>query len=1016
MFSLRKFGPLTATLVMLVLVAGALSLPAKSAVASVPEFDLMGAGLRGTATLTGTVFELHSDGATRIPVPGLLVRAKFQDVDGQNETVSSTITDSNGNYSITGFRSGSWAAVHISDSTNSPKVFANAYGYTQIRVGATSRQRDIRVYRLPAAAEGTLTATLLIPGGAPLSNATVRFTYLDAPGVSVPQATSSSLGVVRVSNLPVGNYSAEVEYGSESWLAFKLPNNLPFTIAANQTTTPTFTMPTKAAGLTQVSGKLLERFNNAAISGINVTLQNWYDNSDIFTAVTGADGSWSASQVRAGEYKVYYNNFSGPSWGPHVKPDSDLFTVPASGSLSLDPHYLTRLTSFNGSLSVTVRSEKNNKPLANSRVYIYMPKGDPWAFQETQTNASGRATFRNLAAGEYLVGASNKLAGEVLPDSVILENSRSRSATIFLPEGYGLNGTLRGQVKGPGGAPAANMMVSLEWSSPYFWGGCAGDGWGADDLTDENGYYEIPNALTGQAINLTVGNLDFGPLFGEHQRTLTLGSGTTILSDITLAAGYKLSGTVARSGGGALPSGLSIELYDTSASRTLMRFFNIGANGVISTKMLPNTPVKAFVRQLRCGPSEDEGITSGYLKKVGSDYVLTGSFSDATAITKPAGDVLGLGQIELAPGAEISGKVALSVNGEKVFRSQKEFFMVVYRNDGGTWTDVTKLFPGIVETWKDGGFSLKGLPAGSYRIGANDPNRTSMYETAFIGSSGTVSSLNSAKIFTLTTTAVRGQELVMTAKRPSGSLNGVAASNLRSDEFVNHKNLIDVSRASGSRGNYQVQVGEEFSGEWFFVDLEATGPSIAPAGRLYDAYSAGRISAFSANPNKVSGWYEVSTDGLLTIPGTDTFGSDFNSVVRDVSEKLVGWAESVSASGSFGGFGGFGALGGPSKPQIQKLPELSGKTRVGSVMRIDPGQWSGSPTPRVRVQWLRCTKPIREISVVRPRSCSLISGATKPNFTSTARDVGAFLSAQVKVSNSSGQFLIIVKATNKVRR
>jgi hypothetical protein len=973
----------------------------------------MGASLKGTATLSGTVFELDSDGVTRIPVAGLLVRAKFADDDDYNETIISTTTDANGNYSIAGFKSGSWAAVHLSDSVNSPKVFANAYGYTRVRVGANSRQRDIRVYRLPAAAEGTLNATLLIPGGAPLSNATGRFTYLDAPGVSIPDATSSSLGVVGVSNLPVGNYSAELEYGSERWLEFKLLRNLTFAITANQTTTITRTMLVNPAGTTQVSGKLLETSNNAGVSGVNVTVQGWWENSDVYTTVTASDGSWSVNQVRAGEYKAYYTEDRSDSWGAHVKPDSDIFTVPATGSLLLDPQYLTRLTEFTSSLSVTVRSETNNKPLANSRVYIYMPKGQPWAFQETRTNASGRATFTNLAAGTYTLGASNELAGEVLPDSVVVESSKSRSVTVFLPEGFGLNGTLKGQVKGPSGVPVANMSVSLEWSSPFFWGGCAGDGWGADDLTDENGYYEINNVLTGQPINLTVGNLDLGPIYGEQQRTLTLGSGITTLSDINLAAGFKLSGTVVRSGGGALPSGLSIELYDTSASRTLMRFFNIGSNGVISSKMLPDTPVKAFVRQLRCGPSEDEGVASGYLKKVGSEYVLTGSFSDATSITKPAGDTLSLGQIELSGGGEISGKVALLVDGERVFRSQKEFFMVVYQNDGGSWREVTKLFPGIVETWKDGSFSLKGLPPGEYKIGANEPNRSSIYEPAFIGVSGTVSSLNSAKTFTVTTAAVRGQELVMTARQPSGILNGLALNNLRSDEFVNHKNLIGISRASGSRGNYQVQVGEEFAGEWFYVDIESTGPSLASAASSFLIPFAGRLSAFSTEPNKVSGWYKVSTAGLLTVPGTDNFGNSFTSVVRDASEKLVGWAESAPASDGFGAFGG---LSGNAKPAVQKMPELSGKPRIGKTIRIDPGLWTGFPEPKVRVKWLRCSKAVKETALSRPRSCLPISGAKKKSFILTSRDLGSFLTAQVLVTNSSGKLRLIMKAARKVRR
>jgi hypothetical protein len=337
---------------------------------------------------------------------------------------------------------------------------------------------------------------------------------------------------------------------------------------------------------------------------------------------------------------------------------------------------------------------------------------------------------------------------------------------------------------------------------------------------------------------------------------------------------------------------------------------------------------------------------------------------------------------------------------------------VVYRENGSTWTNVSKLYPDVVNTRNDGSFNLRGLPAGRYKIGAHDPNRLSDYETAFIGVTGTVDNLGDAKEFNVSGTGTTsGQELVMTPQRPGSSLAAISLSSLTASQFAGYRNQFEVSRANGSSGDVQLIVGEEFAGEWFFVDLVSAGASIAPQAITPTLFSmSNQIQAFSGSPTTVSDWKQVSSSGLVTLTGTSAFSNSVKGAERDSANRLFGWADLTSA-GSGQGFGSASQL----MPKLIASPSLNGKTRVGQVLRIEAGIWSGTPTPKVRIQWLRCTNPVTITTVPKAPGCSVIKKAKSPRYKLKPRDVGFFITARVSGTNNFGKSFVTTATSRKTK-
>jgi hypothetical protein len=116
---------------------------------------------------------------------------------------------------------------------------------------------------------------------------------------------------------------------------------------------------------------------------------------------------------------------------------------------------------------------------------------------------------------------------------------------------------------------------------------------------------------------------------------------------------------------------------------------------------------------------------------------------------------------------------------------------------------------------------------------------------------------------------------------------------------------------------------------------------------------------------------------------------------------------------------GFGLAGAISTlpigfPQNTRAPTVSGSPVVGAAWAVDTGTWTGSPTPELRIFWLRCSAPIAAPFTTVPPNCSAIPGANSATYVVTMNDAGSYLTAQVSGNSSRGFALAGAIGTAKI--
>ena len=98
-------------------------------------------------------------------------------------------------------------------------------------------------------------------------------------------------------------------------------------------------------------------------------------------------------------------------------------------------------------------------------------------------------------------------------------------------------------------------------------------------------------------------------------------------------------------------------------------------------------------------------------------------------------------------------------------------------------------------------------------------------------------------------------------------------------------------------------------------------------------------------------------------------------------------------------------------PGLESDPYVSGTATSGQNVSLAASTWSGTPTPTLSYQWMRCTQFINSISSSKPASCSEISGEVATTYTLTASDVGKYVLIQITATNSAGTVIRLTAST-----
>lgn len=81
-------------------------------------------------------------------------------------------------------------------------------------------------------------------------------------------------------------------------------------------------------------------------------------------------------------------------------------------------------------------------------------------------------------------------------------------------------------------------------------------------------------------------------------------------------------------------------------------------------------------------------------------------------------------------------------------------------------------------------------------------------------------------------------------------------------------------------------------------------------------------------------------------------------------------------------------------PLLVGAPSVTGALRVGTKLRASPGAWTSGATIAFAYQWYRC-----DASIAR---CASVHGATKPTYTTVAKDSGRTVALSVRATDATG--------------
>jgi len=103
-----------------------------------------------------------------------------------------------------------------------------------------------------------------------------------------------------------------------------------------------------------------------------------------------------------------------------------------------------------------------------------------------------------------------------------------------------------------------------------------------------------------------------------------------------------------------------------------------------------------------------------------------------------------------------------------------------------------------------------------------------------------------------------------------------------------------------------------------------------------------------------------------------------------------------------------------SAPSRLIAPALSGTRTQGQELSVSDGTWTAHPTPSITYQWVRCTAAVPANTFALPATCVNISSATTSTYTSTADDLGKFVTAIVTATNSRGAIATVAPSATAI--
>ena len=421
------------------------------------------------------------------PISGALIEVSLD-----NTIIFSTLTDSLGDYSISGVAPGSYV-VHA----HAPNYQTGTMG--AIVIASTTTIVDFSLVASPGAIAGTVTSAAT---GLPISGALVE---VNLSSIVIDSAVTDSSGNYSISGMPPGSYivnaySANYQTGTTGAI-----------VLSNETTTVDFSLQPNPG---TVVGTVTRAQSGLPISGALVELS--LNDAVIFSVLTDSSGNYSISGISPARYTVdaYAANYQAGTSSAVVSSNQ---TTRVNFSLQSSP----------GTISGTVTSAMGSSSISGALVEV---NSNNTLIFSTLTDSSGHYSISGAAPNTYAVHAHAATYQTAINSSVTVTSNMTTTADFSLQSNPGtVQGTVTDSVTG---LPLSGVFIDI------FEGGIFID----VAVTDSSGNYVV-TGLAADNYTLTASKVNYD----SKNSSFAVTAGGTTTANLTLIPNFpprNLSGTV----------------------------------------------------------------------------------------------------------------------------------------------------------------------------------------------------------------------------------------------------------------------------------------------------------------------------------------------------------------------------------------------------------------------------------------------------------------------------------------
>jgi hypothetical protein len=877
----------------------------------------------GGQVLQGTVTRLGTGQA----VAGQRIAVSFDYLAADNEEYVVTVlaySDASGNYAFDDLPNAATLTLSIGgDGTGFTSRSIEFPGPT----GNQTKTKDVRL-RYLGALDGLIAGNLLGWDGEPLADTRVTLT-LDQDAAFSRELSTDAEGFFEFTNLPLGDFNIAAYPTSliASRAVYPSGSEEEFLITLDaqnsEQTNLNLVLEPYDFGLGSISGEVKIKGSSIPVPDVSVYLTPLVDlRLSSITTSTTAQGEYLFDALPDGIYKLEFNS-SGS--GRYRNPEAQTITVSNGSSVQGDLAEVEFLGQGAGSATISVRSDTNNLPLPGVTVTLTLEGVNDASYSAT-TGENGRAEFRNLLSGDYLVATDKD--GH-------LPSTRNQSFTLesglifssFTMKPLVLAGKISGSVKTQiGNNPIEDVFV---FASYDFYDGCCGGGdQGPWELTSASGQFSLEGIPLGLPVTLIIGVDSYANALGykEITRSIVLTEDSPELNlDFLVASSASLKGTILGAAGQSTGN-LEVVALEPETLRSMGRA-EVSRTGLYEfDALLPGTYVFALVDERLSGLGTTE-TALGYLRRVSDTRsIIVPDYDWASIVTLSSNSVFSLGTTDATTGSTIRGQFALSNGDGREVPLNRESSLVLMSWDGARWTEYSAARSIFIQNPEMGNFVVRGIPAGTYRVGIQDNSESAnTFGRVYFGGP----EFESATSFVLGSGSdLAIGKLVFELPRPTSAPAQFSLTSLSEGTL---QGLQDLIQAIETPTQIKVSVGKEHAGEWVTAVFTASAPlSVQSLRALSHEFHA------ATSPN----WYQVDANGEIAVAKSQVTGNRL--LVQDARSNILGWTTlnvvSVttpppSPGGSSGGGGGGGFFFPPTitaSPALTTNPIPAGQ-RLGAV-------------------------------------------------------------------------------------